>query len=130
MIKETMDTKEKIETLVNYYSQKDVLMLDKQSLIDSILTPEIKEKLEDINAEFSEKTDAVDANIKVLESEIGTEVIAQKATVKTDYMQVIYNKGREGGWDTSKLEGFALAHPEINVAKKPDGKPYVTFRKI
>jgi hypothetical protein len=42
----------------------------------------------------------------------------------------VWAKGRSGGWDTGKLEGYALVHPEIMQAKKPDGEPTVSFRQV
>jgi hypothetical protein len=125
-----MDTKLKLDMISNFNAQKDVMMMDKQALVDSVLTPEIKAKLAEIDAEFAGKTEVVDANIAALQEEVEAEVLAQGATVKGTYMMAVWNKGRSGGWDDGKLQGFAMAHPEIMSAKKPDGKPSIAFRKI
>jgi hypothetical protein len=125
-----MDTKLKLDTIANWQAQKDVMALDKQALVDSVLTPEIKSKLAEIDAEFAGKTEVIDANIATLQEEVEAEVLAQGTTVKGTYLMAVWNKGREGGWDGAKLAGFAMAHPEIMSAKKPDGKPSIAFRKI
>ena len=100
----------------------------KQAELNKVITPEIKTQMMNIEAEFSDKLGAADAAIAQLELEIKVGVITNGATVKGKKLMAVYNKGREGGWDSAKLKGFAMAHPEILAAKKPDGEPTVTIR--
>lgn len=56
------------------------------------------------------------------------EVIASEDTVTGEKLQAVFSKGRTT-WDTKKLEGYTLAHPELNELKKT-GKPSVSIREI
>lgn len=40
----------------------------------------------------------------------------------------VYNKGRVS-WDSSGLNGYMVAHPEITAFRK-EGEPSITLRKI
>ena len=51
----TTDISQKIDQLANFQAQRDVLELEKQSLIDQLIPPEIKARIEEIEAEFSGK---------------------------------------------------------------------------
>lgn len=99
---------------------------EKQTLIDSILTPEIKAKIAEIEAEFEPKLSAIQSHKSELETAIKQVVIAEGATVKGDYHQFVYTKGRVS-WDTKALDGYAAAHPEI-LQFKIVGDPSVSVR--
>lgn len=45
-----MNVTEKLDTLADYQVQADMLALEKQALIDAILTPEIKAQIAEIAA--------------------------------------------------------------------------------
>lgn len=125
-----MDTIAKLDRLAELQAAPDAIRLQKQALIDGILTPEIRAKLAEIDAEFAPKLTAADEAAAALKAEIETEVLAGGKTVKGSVLMAIWNKGRSGGWDTAALTGYAAAHPEINQFKKPDGLPSVSFRNI
>ena len=102
----------KLDALADLQSQKDVISLQKQAVIDSVLTPEIRQKLADIDAEFAGKSEFVDAEIARLTDSVKTEVLLNGATVKGNFLMAVYTKGRET-WDGKGLAGFMVAHPEI-----------------
>ena len=120
--------KSKLDILADYQSEKDVINLQKQELIDSILTPEIKAQIADIEAEFSGKSETVDENIETITSEIKQAIIDTGESVKGDYLHAIWVKGRVS-WDTKSLDGYAVAHPELLELRK-QGDPSVSIRKI
>lgn len=91
---------------------------------------QVEQRKAEIAAEFSGNIEAAQENIAKLTAEIKRDVVAEGKTVKGDYFMAVYVKGRDGGWDTAKLQGYALAHPEILTAKKPNGAPSVTIRKV
>lgn len=122
-----MDTKEKLNLLSEFMAQKDLLDLQKRELIDRVYTPEIRAKVADIEAEFTGKSATVDENIELLKADIEADVLKIGKSVEGDYMRCEWRKGRAGGWDGKKLEGFAASHPEIMQFKKPDGDPSVAF---
>jgi hypothetical protein len=119
---------ELLDQLANFQAQRDVLNLQKRELIDQILTAETKARLEEIEAEFATRVEAVEENISLLEEEIKTEVIQHGATVKGTFLRAVWNKGRIS-WDTRGIERYAQAHPEVLGFRK-QGKPYVSITKI
>ena len=143
-----MNTFEKLEKLaeindfLNTYDQtkndtRSLLEVEKQSLINQILTPEILAKVEEINAEFQPRFDALESDEKYrakkaeaenLTGEIKAEVIAAGHTVKGSCLQAVFTKGRIS-WDDKGLSGFMLAHPEIGIYRK-EGDPSVSIRKL
>ena len=123
-----MNTKEMLDKLAEYQAQRTIAEMDKQALIDSVLTPEIKAKLADIEAEFADKVGAVDQNINDLTAQVKQAVISDGQTVKGNYLQAVYMKGRVS-WDTKTLEGLAIVMPKLLDAKK-EGEPSVSIRKV
>ncbi len=59
--------KELLDRLAEFQSQRDAANLEKQALIDAVYTPEIKQRVAEIEAEFAGKTEAVNENIAALE---------------------------------------------------------------
>ena len=98
----------------------------------------IEEKLEmlaglktayaEAKAKFEANTAEAMEMIKSLEEEITAAVLEKGETVKTERISAIWNKGKTT-WDGKLLEGYALAHPDINAARKV-GSPTVSFRLI
>lgn len=123
-----MDAKEMLDRLAEYQAQRTIAELDRQALIDSVLTPDIKAKLADIEAEFADKVGAVDQNINDLTAQVKQAVISEGQTVKGNYLQAVYMKGRVS-WDTKTLEGLAIVMPKLLDAKK-EGEPSVSIRKV
>ena len=54
-----LEIKQKLDLLAEHQSQRDSISLQKQALIDEILTAVIRAKLAKIDAEFSDKISAV-----------------------------------------------------------------------
>ena len=119
-----------LDNLANTYSERDAILAAKKELLDSVLTPEIKQKMADIEAEFAGKIETVSERITTQEQDVKQEVILHGSSVKGEFLQAVYVKGREGSWDSGKLKGIAMAHPEILAAKKPDGEPSVQIRTV
>ena len=121
-----MDAKE----LLNKYSDNlvgiDSLRAEKQAVIDTILTPEIKEKLAEIEAEFAPKVEALRAENEQLAAQIREQVLEFGTTVSGDFHQAVYTKPRVS-WDNKGLAGYSVAHPEIMVFQKV-GEPSVSIR--
>lgn len=117
-----------LDQLSEYEAQRSLIMLDKQALIDAVLTAEIKAKLADIEAEFAEKVDTVSAKANELTAAIKDAVINSGATVKGSHLMAVYVKGRTS-WDSKTLDGLALVIPSLLKARK-EGDPSVSIRKI
>ncbi|KRT69372.1 MAG: hypothetical protein XU15_C0011G0054 [candidate division NC10 bacterium CSP1-5] len=119
---------DKLDRLAEYQSQRDVLNMDKQAAIDSILTPEIKERLAEVEAEFGGKVEAVTENLAALEAEVRADVLTQGETVRGFRLQAVWSKGRTS-WDDRALQGYMKAHPELAEFRK-QGEPSVSIRVI
>ena len=118
----------KLDKLANYMAQRDVFSLQKKELIDQVLTPEIRSRLDEIEAEFAGKMEIIEANIDALEEEIRQEALLQQASIKGTFLRVIWHKGRIS-WDTKSLDDYARSHPEV-IAFRKQGEPYVSIVKI
>ena len=123
-----MITKLKLDRLAELKAERVLLMSKKQELMDSVLTPEICTQLEAIDEEFAPGIGAITSKAAELEVRIKEEVIVHKETIKGSQLQACYSKGVRS-WDLDKLDGYAVAHPEINQFKKP-AKPSVSIRKV
>jgi len=93
------EIKEKLDQLAEFHSQRDMITQEKQALIDKILTDEIKARVMEVETEFADKIDAVNANIAALEKEIKQAVLEYGTSVKGSFFHAIYVKGRVS-WNT------------------------------
>ena len=136
---------EKMAELSDYLStyeaskvdKKSVLEMQMNTLIDSVLTPEIMAKVNEIKEEFQPMFDALDNDLdylenkseyEALEAEVKQEVIEAGQTIKGSCLQACYAKGRVS-WDTKMLDGYVVAHPEVEQFRKV-GEPSVSIRKV
>lgn len=122
-----LEIKQKLDLLAEHQSQRDSISLQKQALIDKILTAEIKAKLAEIDAEFSDKTSAANEKIANLESEVKEAVKVLGSSVKANFLHAVWVKGHVS-WDTKAMDGYAVGHPEILFMRK-EGDPSVSLRK-
>ena len=122
-----MDTKEKLDKIADLKSAQALRDADKQALIDQVLTPEIKAKIAEIEAEFA-NSDNITDTINLLTDEVKREVFELGETVKGTFLMAVYSKGRVS-WDTKALDGYIKAHPEIEQFRK-QGNPSVSIRGV
>lgn len=122
-----MDIYGKIEKYSDLGFGIDAINQEKQALIDQVLTPEIKEKLAEIDAEFDPKAEDLAQQKSMLEADIKMEVLQAGCTVKGTYHSFVWSKPRVS-WDTKALDGYAAAHPEI-AQFRTEGSPSVSVRK-
>ena len=123
-----MNIPKMLEQLSEYYAQLDSLALQKADLLDTVMPPEIKQAIEDVNAEFAGKEQAVRDNMAELEAQVKQAVIEMQTSVKGGALQAVFNKGRVS-WDSRKLEGLMIAFPKLAEARK-QGDPYVAIKKV
>lgn len=119
---------EKLDQLANYQAEKDVLQLQKQELIDQILTAEIKARLDEIEAEFAPRVAAVEENIAALEEEIKADVLKNGETIRGTFLRAVWYRGRVS-WDTKSMDEYALYHPEV-IRFRRQGQPYVSITRV
>lgn len=123
-----MNTIEKLNKLSELQAQLDVIRLRFEELRNSIIPPEIKEQLDDMDIEQKSAQEPVQEYIEKLTAEIKQDVIKEGTTAKGDFLMAVWNKGRVS-WDTKGLDGYAVAHPEMSAFRK-EGDPTVTIRKV
>lgn len=121
-----MNTQDKLDKLTELYAESDMVHARYAELRNEIVPAEIAAKLDDLAAEEKGATAAIEEVIAALTDEIKAEVIAAGATVRGQYAQAIYTKGRVS-WDTKALDGYAAGHPEIAPFRKI-GAPSVSIR--
>jgi capsule polysaccharide export protein KpsE/RkpR len=123
----TEQIKKKLTQLEELDAQYEIIRLDKQAAIDAVLTDEIKAQLAAIDAEFDPMSSAVQETIGKLEAEVKVAVLSYGETVKAAKYKAIFGNGRVS-WDTKGLDGFRVAHPEIEAFRKV-GSPSVSIRR-
>jgi len=117
-----------LDQLAEYQAMKDVMMLERQKLIDEIYTEEIKQRMAEVEIEFAGKTETVDENIERLTEQIKQAVIEHGKSVKSSVYGAVYVRGRVT-WNAKSLDGYAIAHPQILSFRK-EGKPSVSLRIV
>jgi hypothetical protein len=125
---EEAQIKKLLNDLADYRAGRDAINLQKQAIIDTILTDEIKKQIADIEAEFAEKSVTVNEKIAEAEAAVKTAILEHGASVKSDFLHAVWVKGRIS-WDTKSLDGYAVAHPELLGFRK-EGEPSVTIRTV
>jgi len=122
LILEMMENLEKLEI-----TKLEVLQR-KRELEDSVMTDEIKQQLQSIEAEFAPELERLETLIANAEKGIKDRCVELGKTVTGPTMRVTFNKSRVS-WDSKALEGYAHAHPEILKMRKI-GKPYASLRTL
>jgi hypothetical protein len=120
-------TIEKLNMLAEIRDELEKLSEQESEALKLVYTPEIAAALEEITAEFAPLRSAANEKIAVLEKEIKDEVLAAGETIKGARLMAVWSKGRTS-WDTKKLEGLAMAIPQVLEAKT-EGDPSVSIRK-
>lgn len=117
-----------LDKLADLYAQREAMEAEKQALMAKVIPPEIKARLDDIEAEFGEKAKAATANIEALEDSIKEATLTHGESVRGAGFQAVWNKGRVS-WDSKGLQAYADDHPEVLQYRK-EGEPSVTIRKV
>jgi hypothetical protein len=117
-----------LDALADLNAQRDLLNIQKADLIDRATPPEVKMALADIESEFSGHFENVDKQIAAITADVKEAVIAEGATVKGTNLQAVFAKGRTS-WDSKKLEGLAIALPQLLEARTI-GEPSVSIRAV
>lgn len=116
--------------LLNYLAelraQQDALRIEWEQLRDTILAP-VKPELAALDTEYEPRMNAVMNAIASVETNVKQQVLGVGHTVKGEHLMAILISGRVS-WDSKGLDGYAVAHPEIERFRK-QGEPSVTIRK-
>ena len=121
-----MNTQQKLDRIAELQLEQGKRDAEKQSLIDSVLTQEIKDKIADIEAEYNNGS-VFSTEIESLTNEVKQDVLTLGQTVKGSLLMAVWSKGRVT-WDTKSLDGYIIDHPELDKFRK-EGEPSVSIRK-
>ena len=87
----------------------------------------LRRKLARIDREYEQRLNPVKVRIETVSANIRTDTVSYGESVKNAGYHAVYAGGRIT-WNTVGLNGYAVAHPEVNEFRKDSG-PYVTIRK-
>ncbi len=104
----------------------DLIRQEKEQLKEQVLTPEQKQALADIEAEFEPRSNALQQELEVLAESVKAYVLERGETLAGTYHQAVYTKGRVS-WDTKVLTKLAQFIPEVELARS-EGQPSVSIR--
>jgi hypothetical protein len=109
----------------------DRMAKDKQSKIDSILTPELRQQIKDIEEEYAPYMNTASNNKKKYHDEARAKCLALGETVNATHYQVVWNKGRSG-IDADAKEAYFLRHHDDEEVKAlfKTGDPYASIKAI
>ena len=122
-----LKTKELMATYEDRCDQLALLQAEYARRVDVVMAA-IKDELDALDAELKPILDSANMSKAEIEAELKEAVLIDGATIKGARMMAVWAKGRET-WDTSKLAGFAVAHPELLELRKV-GEPTVSIRAI
>ena len=123
-----MNATELLDKYTDIVLKRSDLEGKKQQVIDTIITPEIKQQLQDIEAEFAPLFQALTMEFADVEVQLKNAVIETGQTVRGTTHMAVYAKPRIS-WDTKMLDGLAMLIPQVNEAKTI-GQPSVSIRLI
>lgn len=128
--KEIKMSEELIERYADLVERLDMLTKNHAELQTKLIPEEIKQAIAELNAEYNPMIETVQTELAEVRARIEEQVLEVATTWKGSRFMAVWNKGRSGSWDADMLKGYALIHPEIMQAKKPDGEPTVSFRQV
>lgn len=121
-----MVAREILQRLADLHQERENVLTEMQQKIDAVLSP-VRAQYEAVTAEYQRELDAVNNAIKSAEANLTDQVIGVGHTVKEDGWMAVLVSGRVS-WDTKGLDGYRVAHPEIEAFRSV-GQPYVVIRK-
>jgi hypothetical protein len=92
--------------------QLEVLGAEEKEEIGQFYTPEIRARVEEIEAKFAARDESLKKEIAVLYARIRERVAQYGETVNGMGWQAVCSS-REGSWDTEAINNYAETHPEI-----------------
>jgi len=123
-----MDAKTMLDELTELMAQRDLWRMRKQEVVDSIIPPEVKQYLVDLDAEYDGTFAEIERQIAAQEQIIKERVLAEGTTAKGANLMAVFSKGRVS-WDSKKLDGMMAIIPGLEKARSV-GAPSVSIRKI
>lgn len=118
----------KLDNLDELKLQRLEIENEKKQILESLIPPEIKTRIAEIEIDYHNKLLVADLGIADVGAEIESEVLKLKISVKGNFLHAIYNPGRIS-WNTKELDGAIKLFPALAKYRKT-GDPYITIRKV
>jgi hypothetical protein len=116
-----------LDQLAELRAASDISRLEYEAQRNIILQP-VQDELRALDSEFNPMFNTVAERISELETQVKELVLAGGESVKGANLHAVYMRGRVS-WETAKLEGFLVAHPELESLRKV-GEPSVQIRNV
>ncbi|HIP96538.1 MAG TPA: hypothetical protein EYH32_04905 [Anaerolineae bacterium] len=100
-----------LDELAELREQMRRLKDDRASALCRIIPAEVQEAIDDVEAEFAPKFEAVDRAARELEARIKAATRSLGKTVQGTRLQAVFQT--RTSWDNRALNGYAAAHPEV-----------------
>lgn len=127
-----MTTETEITSALDAMAEIDQELLriaaEKQKMIDSVLTDEIKEQLSSIEAEFMGIESSAHNRRQNLEFLVREGVVSLGKSVAGNFLLAVFTKGRYS-WDKKEFDKLVKKYPEIESIRS-QGDPYVSIKKV
>ena len=89
-----LTTEKKMEVYYTLREAYSSISLQEQGEIDKILTPELLVQVDEIRTKWKDTKEAMTFEMATLESEIKSDVLAKKETIKSANVMAVWVKGR------------------------------------
>lgn len=123
-----MNAKELLEEYTSAEVELNVLAVEKQRLIDQVITPDIRDRLAEIDLEFQPRQETINQKRADVLDQLRYAVLQEGITVRGSTHMAVYTRPH-AVWDTRMLDTLAMAMPDI-LAAKSESKPSVSVRII
>jgi phage host-nuclease inhibitor protein Gam len=130
-----MKSEKEIQDLLEQVYGVDVevakIATDKQAKIDSILTPELRQQIKDIEEEYAPYTNTAQNNRAKYVEDAKDGCLELGKTVNAIHFQVVWNKGKSG-IDPEAVAAYFETHKDDAEVKAlfKTGKPYASLKAL
>ena len=121
------EVKNRIRELKRQKDELETIEAEMEELIAGVLSPEQIDKINDIKIEYGHHIERQKNVVSQVQSEVKNSVLKYGSSVKHSGLHAVWSKGRVK-WDSNRLDGYAVAHPEI-LEFRGEGKPSVSIRE-
>jgi len=110
-------------------AQAAQLDAEKQKLIEDAMPQDVRQRVQEIEAEFAGKGEQAEQALAELEEKIKAAVVAARTNIAVEGMKASFHAGRVT-WDSKGLEDAMSSNPqvaEVISQYKKQGKEYASF---
>jgi hypothetical protein len=112
-----MGTLSKLETLVDLYEELKKITALYDTTRDGVIPEDVKLALNGVDEEFGKLLETAQERIRKLEEEVKKDILISGTSQSVKGLKAQFVSGRIT-WDTSKMDGYMAAHPEIEQFRK------------